>query len=94
MARRGGRVPVMIKPRAITVVLIGFILAACAPRTPIPARNHSHSSEHKTKIQNQAVSLTPTLPASPPIKPLTSGPPEGDRTPKDDKWIDPPEVVR
>jgi hypothetical protein len=89
VAGRGAAVPMMIKARAVTLVLIGSALAACTP-----IMDHAHRSDHETNVQKRVLSPMPSLPGPPPIKQLTSGPPEGGGPSKDDKWIDPPEVGR
>jgi hypothetical protein len=80
-------VPTMIEARALILVLIGSILAACSTRIPTQTVHKNPTpTVHKTEVQHPVARGGPN----------TSVPTERSPVPKtteDDKWIDPPEVV-
>ena len=81
-------VPTMIAARALILVLIGFILAGCPPRVHTPTVHKNPTpTVHKTQVQHPGAiggSNTSVPTEQPQVK----------KTTEDDKWIDPPEVVR
>jgi len=85
----------MIKAQAVTLVLIGSILAACCPGVMCPQK-----SVHKQEGQKHTESPPPprlkAVNGSGGTSPQTGRPlqqPVGGVPPENNKWIDPPEVV-
>jgi hypothetical protein len=77
----------MIKARALTLILIASILAACQLFTPTRTVHRNPTpTVHKTEVQHPVAigrSNTSVPPVQSPVQQTTA----------DDKWIDPPEVV-